>query len=111
MPSLTSDVGDGSDNKPHDVALVELLLHIVKNPKTHKPFFAANFDAKFTKATKDAIIAFQKEFHLAAAPLTPAPAPKPGAAPPPPPTTPATPAPSDTLGLVKPGSAVISKND
>lgn len=112
MPNLTSNVGDGSDNRPHDVALVELLLHIVKNPKTHKPFFAANYDSKFTKATKDAIVAFQTELNLAAAPLKPAPPPKPGAAtppPPPPPTTTATPAPTDTLGLVKPGSATFQK--
>ena len=89
-----------------------LLLHIVKNPKTHKPFFAANYDSKFTKATKDAIVAFQTELNLAAAPLKPAPPPKPGAAtppPPPPPTTTATPAPTDTLGLVKPASATFQK--
>ena len=59
---------------------VETLVHIVKNPKTHKPFFAANFNSKFTKATKDAIVAFQTELNLAAAPLKPAPPPKRGAA-------------------------------
>ena len=114
MPNLTSNVGDGSDNKPHDVALVELLLHIVKNPKTHKRFFASNYDSKFTKATKDAIVAFQKEFNLAAAAPTPPPPPKPGATtpsspPPPPPASATTPATADTLGLVKPGSATFQK--
>src|SRR5262245_9746495 len=65
MQKLTGSVGDGATNKIHDVALIEVLLRVAKNPKTKKPYFGHNYDGKFNKQTKDAIVAFQREYGLA----------------------------------------------
>jgi hypothetical protein len=60
MPTITGSVGEGATNKTHDVALVQVMLRIVKNAKS-VAYFGGNYDGAYTAATKDAIVAFQKD--------------------------------------------------
>ena len=65
MQKLTGSVGEGATNKIHDVALIEVMLRVARNPKTKKPYFGQDFDGKFTRQTKEAIEAFQLQYGLA----------------------------------------------
>lgn len=60
MPGITNSVGDGANNKAHDVALVQAMLRIVKNAKG-VPYFNANYDGTYAASTKTAITAFQND--------------------------------------------------
>lgn len=58
MPEITGNVGEGAENKTHDVALVQAMLRIVKNAKG-LPFLGAAYDGSYGVVTKTAIVAFQ----------------------------------------------------
>src|SRR5688572_9398701 len=60
MPEITDSVGDVGANKKHDVALVEVMLRLIKDPKG-KPYFSKNYDGKFTNDTKQAIRNYQTD--------------------------------------------------
>lgn len=60
MPAITGSVGEGALNKTHDVALVQAMLRIVKNPKG-APYLGGNYDGTYGGITKGAIIAFQND--------------------------------------------------
>jgi len=78
MPDIKKSVGIGGDNLVHDVALVQAMLKVIKNPKG-VAYLASNYDGSYGNDTKNAIIAFQTDNKLIAA--DPAPAPAKGGAP------------------------------
>lgn len=81
MPDIKDTVGEGGRNLPHDVALVQAMLRVVKNAKGH-PYLAGSYDGAYGGGTKAAITTFQKEHGLAAAPtVAPPPVKGPGMAP------------------------------
>jgi peptidoglycan hydrolase-like protein with peptidoglycan-binding domain len=63
MADITASVGDGGENKVHDVCLIQAMLKVVKNSKG-QAYFGANYDGAFGALTKNAIVAFQKDFGL-----------------------------------------------
>jgi hypothetical protein len=80
MPTLSGSVGEGStSNKKHDVVLVQVLLKVVKHPKSKAPFYTGSLDGAYGGGTKAAIVAFQNAFSLVAA-AKPAVAPVPAGA-------------------------------
>ena len=66
MPDLRGSVGDKGTNAVHDVALVQAMLRVVKNAKGVEYF--GNYTGSYDAATKTAIIAFQTDQKLIAAP-------------------------------------------
>lgn len=59
MPDITDSVGDGGTNKVHDVALVQAMLTVVKNPKGSP--YLAGYDGKSGQGTVHAITHFQTD--------------------------------------------------
>ena len=91
MPDLRGSVGEKGANAVHDVALVQAMLQVVKDAKGAAYF--GNYTGTYDAATKTAIIAFQTDQKLIAAPgakLDPAAAAK-----------------LDTTGLVDKNSATL----
>ena len=62
MPKLSSEVGGGSLNKKSDVALVQAMLRVIKNPKG-QPYVTFGYDGGLTAngSTHNAIKTFQKD--------------------------------------------------
>ncbi len=62
MPRLTGNVGQGALNKKHDVALVQAMLRLIKNPKG-QPYASFAYDGSCSAggATVIAIKAFQAD--------------------------------------------------
>jgi hypothetical protein len=126
MPDIKDSVGEGGANQPHDVALVQAMLRIVRD-KHNRPYLQGHYDGAYGKITKNAIIAFQQDHNLVVPP-TPLPPALPG---PTPSATPILPLPSalagaigaaagalaagigalfqEKLGLVRVGAATIQK--
>ena len=67
MPDIKDTVGEGAKNAVHDVALVQAMLRVVKDAKG-VPYLGGNYDGIYGGQTKAAIIAFQTDHKLAAAP-------------------------------------------
>jgi hypothetical protein len=63
VADLKGDVGEGADNKAHDVGLVQLMLRVVKDAK-NQPYLATDFNFIYGAATKDAIVRFQQDSKL-----------------------------------------------
>ena len=66
MPDLRGSVGEKGANAVHDVALVQAMLRVVKDAKGVAYF--GNYTGTYDAATKTAIIAFQTDQKLIAAP-------------------------------------------
>ena len=66
MPDLRGSVGEKGANATHDVALVQAMLVLVKDAKGTAYF--GNYTGAYDAATKTAIIAFQTDQKLIAAP-------------------------------------------
>lgn len=66
MPVITAAVGLSGINKLHDVALVQAMLRVIRNPK-HQPYVTFVYDGVFTPggATFKAIQAFQQDYKTA----------------------------------------------
>jgi hypothetical protein len=92
MSDISGSVGEGGRNAAHDVALVQLLLRKVRNPKG-RSYFQNDYDGVYTSGLKDAIVAFQADS-----------AGKPDAGPPPPATNAAS-----KIGLIEPRGATWTK--
>ena len=60
MVSIDGSVGEGGTNAKHDVAIVQLMLHLIKNAKG-APYYGAAYSGKYDTGTKDALAAFQKD--------------------------------------------------
>lgn len=62
MPSLTGNVGQGALNRKHDVALVQAMLRVIKDPKG-KPYASFAYDGSCSAggSTVAAIKAFQTD--------------------------------------------------
>lgn len=69
MPKITASVGHTGLNKKHDVALVQAMLRVIKDPKG-QPYVTFNYDGDFTPggATFKAIKAFQDDYKTNAGP-------------------------------------------
>lgn len=69
MARLTGSVGAGTPNPKHDVALIQAMLRVIKNPKG-QPYVTFNYDGGFTLngATHKAIMAFQTDHKTTAGP-------------------------------------------
>lgn len=65
MPDIKDSVGDGGANTVHDVALVQMMLHAVKDAK-NTPYFGADYTGSYSNAVKDSISKFQKDQNLLA---------------------------------------------
>jgi hypothetical protein len=63
MPDIKDSVGDGGLNRVHDVALVQVMLHLIKDAR-NVAYFAGNYDGVYANATKDAITQFQNDYKL-----------------------------------------------
>lgn len=68
---IKDSVGEGASNAVHDVAMVQLMLHVVKNAKG-APYLTQDYSGTYDAATKNAILSFQTDHKLIEA--TPAPA-------------------------------------
>ena len=66
MPDITDSVGDAGANKVHDVALVQAMLTVIKNPKG-RPYLTG-YDGKSGNGTVHAITQFQTDQGLLAKP-------------------------------------------
>jgi hypothetical protein len=66
MPDIKESVGEGGDNRVHDVALVQAMLVVVKNAKGAS--YLTSYDGAYGKLTKAAIVAFQTDNNLAGDP-------------------------------------------
>jgi hypothetical protein len=64
MPDIKDTVGHGRANQPHDVAMVQAMLRMVKNAKGHP--YIHSYDGAFGPQTKTAIISFQKDQKIGA---------------------------------------------
>jgi len=61
LADITDKVGDkASLNKFHDVALIQAMLHVIRNPKGH-PYLPAHYDGVCSRGTVAAIKAFQAD--------------------------------------------------
>jgi hypothetical protein len=60
MPTLTGSVGEGGENAPHDVILVQVMLLVIKDPHG-ATYYHAPYDGKHSRALRDAITAFQAD--------------------------------------------------
>ena len=67
MPEIRDSVGAGGTNAPHDVAMVQLMLRLVKNAK-NAAYLGVDYTGIYDEATKNAIVAFQTDQKLLAAP-------------------------------------------
>lgn len=69
MPKLSSSVGKNGTNKKHDVALVQAMLRVIKNPKG-QPYASFSYDGSISipGATFNAIKAFQADHKTKAGP-------------------------------------------
>lgn len=67
MVSIDGSVGDGGANAKHDVAIVQLMLHLIKNAKGAS-YYAGNYSGTYDTGTKDALAAFQKDQKVPVAP-------------------------------------------
>lgn len=69
MPKITATVGHLGLNKKHDVALVQAMLRVIKDPKG-QPYVTFGYDGDFTPggATFKAIKAFQEDYKTNAGP-------------------------------------------
>lgn len=69
MPKLSSNVGKLGSNKKHDVALVQAMLRVIKNPKG-QPYVTFGYDGTISVpgATFNAIKAFQEDHKTKAGP-------------------------------------------
>jgi hypothetical protein len=67
MPVLSNSVGEAGANQPPDVALVQLMLQLVKNAK-QQSYFGTGYTGAYDLATRNAIVAFQTDAKLIAAP-------------------------------------------
>src|SRR5262245_65085923 len=63
MADIKDTVGEGGNNAPHDVALVQAMLRLVKNAK-QQPYFGGDYDGVYEKNTKAAIENFQADQKL-----------------------------------------------
>ena len=59
MPAISSSVGTGGANAPHDVMLVQLMLASLKKADM-RPYFGQSYVAPYSPDTTSAIIAFQR---------------------------------------------------
>ncbi|MGC2661296.1 MAG: hypothetical protein WA324_25360 [Bryobacteraceae bacterium] len=102
MSDIKDSVGDGGFNNVHDVALVQAMLTVVKNPRGHA--YLSSYDGKPGHHTVTAITAFQIDQGLVPKPVAAhhaAPPPAPPAAPPA--------VPPEKAGLVGKGSPTFTK--
>lgn len=60
MSEIQDSVGEGAKNHGHDVALVQAMLKVIKNPKGTS-YLTSNYDGIYGKDTKGAITAFQQD--------------------------------------------------
>lgn len=65
MVDITKSVGDQGNNASEDVALVQLMLHVIKNPKGQS-YFSGNYNGTYDQFLKSAILAFQQDQKLVA---------------------------------------------
>ena len=54
MAKITSSVGDGGENKVHDVCIIQAMLKVIKNSKG-QAYLGANYEGSFGPLTKNAI--------------------------------------------------------
>jgi hypothetical protein len=66
MPDLTSSVGDGGRNLPHEVALVKMMLKVVGRSR-RVAYFDGDYTSPSAGDTAGAVLAFQKANNLPAA--------------------------------------------
>ena len=67
MPNLQGTVGAGGGNAVHDVSLVQVMLHVVKNAKG-QAYYTPNYTGTYGDDVKTAIIAFQTDKGIIAPP-------------------------------------------
>lgn len=63
MPNLQGTVGEGGTNEPHEVALVQVMLRLVKNAKGAS-YFGGDYSGTYDNTTRDAIVAYQTDKNL-----------------------------------------------
>jgi hypothetical protein len=69
MPRLTGTVGNRGANAAHDVALVQAILHVIKN-RAGESYYPAAYDGICGTRTLDAISRFKSDHQLGPTPIT-----------------------------------------
>lgn len=64
MATIDGSVGDGGTNAKHNVAIIQLMLHLVKNAKG-QPYYAGAYSGTYDPGTKTALAQFQKDQKIA----------------------------------------------
>ena len=65
MADLTGAIGERKLNSKHDVALVQAMLGLVSGPH-HRSYYTGFYDGMFLVHTRNAITAFQNDYHTCA---------------------------------------------
>ena len=59
--ALTGRVGQGGDNRVHDVALVQALLGQKRDRKSNRPYLRGHVTGKYDKFTAEALMRFRMD--------------------------------------------------